>query len=217
MWRGHGSSVLFLFWCCLFPWCFPLPCFPFPGGSLGCFLLPPRVFSVTAGVFFPSNPMTVFFVPRIGWWRLAVWVLLLGGFGLLVGCSLGQRLLRNANQVACWLVALHKNAFTGHLPTGLDTLEHLGVLTVHENMLVGVIPQLSMTPPCIDNGRYRVSGVSCSLLRSETTCNDPMVQAFGADVFSASDQKLPQMVWRLPKRDRQHDTSQESPVRQHPK
>ena len=51
----------------------------------------PRVFSGTARVFFvPSNPVTVFFVPRIGWWRLAVWVLLLGWFGLLVGCSVAQ-------------------------------------------------------------------------------------------------------------------------------
>ncbi|CAK9049702.1 Probable leucine-rich repeat receptor-like protein kinase At5g63930, partial [Durusdinium trenchii] len=96
------------------------------------------------------------------------------------------------------VLALHKNAFTGHLPTGLDTLEHLGVLTVHENMLVGVIPQLSMTTPCIDNGRYRVSGVSCSLLRSETTCNDPMVQAFGADVFQQVIKNCPRWCGACP-------------------
>ena len=81
------------------------------------------------------------------------------------------------------VLALHKNAFTGLLPKGLEDSERLGVLTVHENMLVGAIPPLSLTTPCIDNSRFSIRGLSCSFLGSNFACHEPSLRGLGPDGF----------------------------------
>ena len=70
------------------------------------------------------------------------------------------------------VLTLHRNSFSGPLPSYLQDLRHLSVLTLHENLLDGTINPLALTAPCLDNPRFKLRGTSCDIFRMELQGKD---------------------------------------------
>ncbi|CAK9108051.1 Uncharacterized protein SCF082_LOCUS50266 [Durusdinium trenchii] len=71
-----------------------------------------------------------------------------------------QGSLPEVNATELVVLALHKNHLSGVLPS-LLSLQHLGVLTLHENSIGGSVNDLSLSATCIDNSKFKMLGMGC--------------------------------------------------------